>query len=163
MAFLLRYSKGLEEGYGPARMWDFAFCMCAGAAMLLLVAPFTDIIFFGTSLTSHLVYLWSRRNPGVQISLFFLITFSAPYLPWVLLGFSALLGHDVKQDLLGIAVGHAYFFLEDVWPALATARGWRATQVMPSPSNVAAAWRACCGGGQRRQGPGGVRLENRAE
>ena len=172
MVFLLRYSKGLEEGYGPARMWDFAFCMCAGAALVLLVAPYTDMIFFGTSLTSHLVYLWSRRNPGMQISLFFLVTFSAPYLPWVLLGFSALLGHDVKQDLLGIAVGHVYFFLEDVWPALAAARGWWVTQLLPSPSNLAALARRCCGGGGGARPPtradaaaaggGGVRLDNRA-
>lgn len=167
MAFLLRYSKGLEEGYGPARMWDFAFCMFAGAAMVLMVAPFTDMIFFGTSLTSHLVYLWSRRNPGLQIQLFFLVTFSAPHLPWALLGFSALLGHDVKQDLLGIAAGHAYFFMEDVWPALAAARGWRVAQVLPSPSNLAAAWRACCRRAQQpphRNGATGgeVRLDNRA-
>ena len=165
MIFLLRYSKGLEEGYGPARMWDFAFCMAAGAALVLLVAPYTDFIFFGASLTSHLVYLWSRRNPGVQIALFGLISFTAPYLPWVLLGFSALLGHDVKQDLLGIAVGHTFYFLEDVWPALASARGWWLRQVLPSPSNIAAGCRR--GGGGARAPPaappgGDVRLENRA-
>ncbi len=43
-------------------------------------------------------------------SLLALLTFNAPYLPWVLLGFSTLLGHDVSSDLLGIAVGHVYYF-----------------------------------------------------
>ncbi len=36
----------------------------------------------------------------------------APYLPWVLLGFSLLLGNSVSVDLLGMAVGHVYYFLE---------------------------------------------------
>ena len=46
----------------------------------------------------------------VLCSLLGLLAFSAPYLPWVLLGFSTLLGHDVSSDLLGIAVGHVYYF-----------------------------------------------------
>jgi Derlin-2/3 len=58
-------------------------------------------------------------------SLLGLLAFSAPYLPWVLLGFSLLLGHDVQADMLGIVVGHLYYFLEDVLPAVSVARGWR--------------------------------------
>ncbi|XP_018333552.1 derlin-2-like isoform X3 [Agrilus planipennis] len=41
----------------------------------------------------------------------------APYLPWVLLAFSLLLGNAVYVDLLGIAVGHVYYFIEDVFPS----------------------------------------------
>ena len=62
-----------------------------------------------------------------------LVTFPAPYLPWVLFGFSALLGHDVTNDGLGIAVGHLFFYAEDVWPALAAARGWRIRRLLPIP------------------------------
>lgn len=40
----------------------------------------------------------------------------APFLPWVLLGFSVLLGNTVWVDLMGMAVGHLYYFLEDVLP-----------------------------------------------
>ena len=64
--------------------------------------------------------------------------FSAPYLPWVLLAFSLLLGHDIHSDALGIAVGHLYFFFEDVWPALARARGWKITKILPTPSTISA-------------------------
>jgi hypothetical protein len=56
----------------------------------------------------------------------------------VLLAFSLALGHDVTSDALGIAVGHLYFFCEDVWPALARARGWRLTRLLPSPSALRA-------------------------
>ena len=153
MAFLLRYAKGLEDGYGQGCWWDFAFCLCACAGALMAAAPFfNNIVFFGPSLTFMLVYLWSRRNPGMQINLFFLLTINAPYLPWVLMGFSALVGHSGYRDLLGIAVGHLYFFLEDVWPSLAKARGWWVKCILPSPSNLyylfATLWELCWGAGR---------------
>ncbi|CAG5129398.1 unnamed protein product [Candidula unifasciata] len=47
---------------------------------------------------------------------FFLCFCLAPFLPWVLLGFSLLLGNSVIINLMGIAIGHVYFFLEDVFP-----------------------------------------------
>ena len=63
-----------------------------------------------------LVYVWARRNPNIRMNFFGLLTFNAPYLPWVLLGFSLLLGNSVSVDLLGMAVGHCYYFLEDIFP-----------------------------------------------
>ncbi|OWK14749.1 DERL2 [Cervus elaphus hippelaphus] len=66
--------------------------------------------------TIMLVYVWSRRNPYVRMNFFGLLNFQAPFLPWVLMGFSLLLGNSIIVDLLGIAVGHIYFFLEDVFP-----------------------------------------------
>jgi Derlin-2/3 len=157
MAFLLRYAKGLEEGY-VGRWWDFAFCIIASAAALLLLSPYvTNIVFFGPSLTFMLVYLWSRRNPGMQINLFFLFNFNAPYLPLVLMGISVLLGHSVTRDTLGFLVGHAFYFLEDVWPVLAKARGWSVGTIIPSPSTLLALWEGararCCGARGAQQPP----------
>uniref|UniRef100_A0A915MZ74 Derlin n=1 Tax=Meloidogyne javanica TaxID=6303 RepID=A0A915MZ74_MELJA len=36
--------------------------------------------------------------------------------PWVLLFFSLLLGQNAMVDVFGIACGHLYFFLEDIFP-----------------------------------------------
>ena len=36
---------------------------------------------------------------------------------------SLLLNHNIVADLIGIAVGHIYFFLEDVFPTLPASRG----------------------------------------
>lgn len=47
-----------------------------------------------------LVYIWSRRSPQVRVN-FFGLTFQAPFLPWVLMGFSLLLGNSILVDLLG--------------------------------------------------------------
>jgi hypothetical protein len=108
-------------------------------------------MFYASSLTFMLVYLWSRRNPGMQIrcapcqqcnpcplsvppamltlpcsppprrcpppgSLLGLVAFQAPYLPWVLMTFSLLLGHDVSSDMLGIAAGHIYYYFAGACP-----------------------------------------------
>ena len=47
-----------------------------------------------------------------------LFTFTAPYLPWVILGFGLMLGQSPVFDLLGILIGHIYYYLEDVLPQL---------------------------------------------
>ena len=71
---------------------------------------------FLQAFTIMLVYVWARRNPYIRMNFFGLLTFNAPYLPWVLLGFSLLLGNSVSVDLLGMAVGHCYYFMEDIFP-----------------------------------------------
>ena len=59
------------------------------------------MVFLGQAFTIMLVYVWSRRNPYVSMSFFGLLTFQAPYLPWVLFAFSLLLGNSVIVDVLG--------------------------------------------------------------
>lgn len=51
------------------------------------------------------VYVWARRNPYTTLSFLGMFTFTAPYLPWVLLGVSILLRSSPVVDLLGIASG----------------------------------------------------------
>lgn len=83
------------------------------------LAPLFSIHFLGSPLSYALVYIWARRNPGVQLSFLGLFVFNAPYLPWVLLGFSLVLHNTLpKDDLLGIIVGHVYFFFMDVYPRM---------------------------------------------
>lgn len=66
-----------------------------------IVALFVNLVFLGSAFTIMLVYVWSRRNPYVRMNFFGLMNFQAPYLPWVLLGFSLLLGNSVVVDLIG--------------------------------------------------------------
>lgn len=58
-------------------------------------------MFLGQAFTIMLVYVWSRRNPYVRMNFFGLLNFQAPYLPWVLFGFSLMLGNSVVVDLMG--------------------------------------------------------------
>ena len=112
MYFLVRYCRLLEEGEFRGRTADFVAMLGFGAAAMLLAAPLLSVHFLGSSLAFMMVYVWGRRNEAVRMSFLGLFPFSAPYLPWVLLAFSMLLGNPATTDLVGIAVGHTYFYLE---------------------------------------------------
>ena len=53
------------------------------------------------------VYVWGRRHQYVNLSFLGIFNFTAPYLPWVLLGFSVILGSSPVVDLLGMVAGRA--------------------------------------------------------
>ena len=73
-------------------------------------------LFLGPCLSFMVLYLWGRRNPHSVLSLFGLLQFNAPFLPWVFLIFAYLLGQSISSDLMGILAGHIYYFFEDVYP-----------------------------------------------
>lgn len=116
MIFIYRYCRWLEEGSFRNRTADFILMFLFGGTLMTIFALFINMVFLGQAFTIMLVYVWSRRNPYVSMSFFGLLTFQAPYLPWVLFAFSLLLGNSVIVDILGITVGHIYYFLEDVFP-----------------------------------------------
>ncbi|EDO47541.1 predicted protein [Nematostella vectensis] len=116
MIFTYRYCRMLEEGSFRGRTADFVLMFIFGGALMTVLALFVNLVFLGQAFTIMLVYIWSRRNPYVRMNFFGLLTFKAPFLPWVLFGFSLMLGNSVMVDLIGIAVGHVYFFLEDIFP-----------------------------------------------
>lgn len=69
MYFIVRYSRGLEEGRSFAgKTGDFVFCLAFCMALIMAVAPYTKMLFFGQSLSFMMVYLWGKRNPEMQVS-----------------------------------------------------------------------------------------------
>ncbi|OAJ38222.1 hypothetical protein BDEG_22172 [Batrachochytrium dendrobatidis JEL423] len=85
-----------------------------------------EVPFLSSAFTFMLTYVWSRRNPSTRINFLGLFNFDAPYLPWVLIGFT-LVFHGVTPwaDFIGLAVGHGYYYLEDVYPHLRGSHGHR--------------------------------------
>ena len=134
--FLVRYCRLLEEGEFRGRTLDFVVMLGFGAGVMLLFAPLLSVHFLGSSLAFMMVYVWGRRNDAVRMSFLGLFPFTAPYLPWVLLAFSVLLGNPATTDLVGIAVGHAYYYLEYVYPKLAEIRGFRLRRVIVVPERA---------------------------
>jgi len=106
----------LEEGSFRGRTSDYIFMFIFGAFLMTIIGLYVNLVFLGQAFTIMLVYVWSRRNPYIRLSFFGMITFRAPYLPWVLIGFSLLLGNPVMVDVIGVTCGHVYYFLEDVFP-----------------------------------------------
>lgn len=140
MYFVVRYCRLLEEGLFRGRTADFVFMILYGAVLMLICSMtidfFSRIKFLGHPLTFMMVYLWSRdpENYHVRMNFFGIITFSAPYLPWVLLLFSLVFGNPIEMDLMGIVVGHTYYFLDTVYPQIAAVRGWSLKRILYTPS-----------------------------
>lgn len=118
MFFLVRYCGSLESSSYRGRRADFATMILFGAILMLVLGPALRLTFLGSSLTFMMVYVWSRRNHMAQMNFLGLFQFTAPYLPWVLLTFSMVLGGNGLVDILGIIVGHVYYFLNDVFPGM---------------------------------------------
>lgn len=119
MFFLYRYCKMLETNSFRGRTADFLYMLMFGASLLVIVSPLSTVDFLGPSLTFMMVYVWGRRNSRQAVNFLGIVSFSAPYLPWVLLLFSFVLGSNPTMDLLGILSGHIYYFLADVYPQMA--------------------------------------------
>lgn len=84
-----------------------------------MLGPVLKTAFLSTALTFMIVYVWARRNPQVMMNFLGVFNFTAPFMPWVLLGFSFLLSGQLPvADLIGIGAGHAYYYLADVYPLL---------------------------------------------
>jgi Derlin-2/3 len=125
----------LEEGDFRDRVANYIWMLLFGIVSISAFATYhANIHFLGNALTFMMTYVWGRRNPEMKMAFLGVLTFHAPYLPWVMLTFSALLGHSITMDLIGIAVGHVYFFLEFVYPSMATLRGWKCKRLMEPPA-----------------------------
>eukprot|EP00980_Cylindrotheca_fusiformis_P023015 scaffold10054_cov140-Cylindrotheca_fusiformis.AAC.6 len=131
---LVRYSRLLEEGDFRGRTANYVLMLLFGVTCISLVAVYTHVHFLGSALTFMMVYVWGRRNEDVRMSFLGFFTFNAPYLPWVMLGFSVLIGNGITMDIIGIAVGHTYYFLEFVYPVVAEIRGWRLKRILEPPT-----------------------------
>lgn len=118
--FMQRYSRLLEQASGPSSAVFSWLLLYATSSLLVLSTVFTTSMpFLGSALSSTLVYIWSRRNPDTRLSFLGLLVFTAPYLPWVLMAFSLFMhGTIPKDEILGVIVGHVYYFFADVWPGL---------------------------------------------
>lgn len=137
MAFTFRYCRLLEAEFYRNRTADFFYLFLVGGTLMNILAHFVNLLFLGQTFAIMLVYIWSRRNPSIRMNLFGLLTFQAPYLPWVLLSMSVIIGGSTVVDIIGIIVGHFYYFFEDVFPN--EPHGFR---ILKTPRIITKAFRA---------------------
>jgi len=122
MLFLVRYGQSLEQTVFAGRTADYIFFILFGAVLLLGVTAFMNFPILGMALIMMIIYLWSRKNPNMIMSFMFGIQFQSFYFPWVLVAFDILLGGFPLVEIVGIIVGHVYFFLDEIYPATSGVR-----------------------------------------
>lgn len=63
------------------------------------------------------IYVYCMINQDQIVSFWFGTRFKARYLPWALFGMNFLLGGGGMSELIGILVGHLYYFVMMKYPA----------------------------------------------
>ncbi|KAJ1503051.1 hypothetical protein HMI54_007482 [Coelomomyces lativittatus] len=124
--FLTRYCRLLEQGSFRNRPADFLWMLLYSSTSIVVLAWFllpNKLELLSSPMTFVIVYIWSRRNPFIRMNFLGVLNFQAPYLPWILLGFGALLHGIPWNDLLGALVGHVYWYFEDIYPRLQANNG----------------------------------------
>lgn len=126
MVMLSRYVPALEDNPYPScggsrrgNLADFLYMLLFGGGVLLFIAWCMTLPFMAQSLFFMVIYLWSKREPERDVT-FYVFHVKSQWLPWVMVAFSFIVGDDPVKDLLGIAAGHLYFFLQETLPGADT-------------------------------------------
>eukprot|EP01080_Neovahlkampfia_damariscottae_P010606 gene10606-3124_t len=112
------YCRRLEEHSFHGKSADFFYMLLFGCVTMLISSCLLGLglPFLSNSLVMMVLYIWSRRNPHERLRLYGMFTVGAGYLAYILLGLSMAMGGNPFVDILGIAVGHVYYFFSDLIP-----------------------------------------------
>jgi Derlin-2/3 len=117
----LRYETGspFNTGAGGGTA-DYAFALMFAMAAILLTYPLVVWIapippYFTNNMVYFVMYVWSKRNPTAQANIWG-IPMAGIYLPFAYLALTVFMGNPYFDLLHGLAIGHLYYFLVDVFP-----------------------------------------------
>jgi len=121
MDYSKRYesSSGYNTGAGGGTA-DYVFALIFAATFIFITYPFlTGYLapIFGTNMTYFVLYIWSKRYPDVQVSLFG-FPIPALWLPFALLVLKVFMGAPFTDLIQGLVVGHLYYYLVDIVPLI---------------------------------------------
>ncbi|KAM0677546.1 hypothetical protein BDAP_001873 [Binucleata daphniae] len=105
----------LEEGFlNPSEyFYLLLFCM----SFLFSLSLYLKVTVLGSALSSTITYIWTRKNPNTHVQLLGCVIFPAFYLPFVVPIFSFITERKLPiDDMMGILVGHVYYYLKYVYP-----------------------------------------------
>jgi hypothetical protein len=99
---------------------DMFYMIVLGGAVCVIMAIFESSLGFGMTVMSEpilymIIYVWSRKEPDMQLNMWG-VKFKALYLPWVYMAIRVVMGGSPTAILIGIAIGHLFYFLVEVVP-----------------------------------------------
>lgn len=83
--------------------------------ILLVIAFYFDLFVLAEPMLYVILYVWGRREPDTVLNMFS-FKFKALYAPWVYMAIRMVMGGSITEPLIGVAVGHLYYFLIEVLP-----------------------------------------------
>lgn len=164
----LRYEQNPYNTGAGGTSADFLWLIMFAQIIHTIVGYIFDISVFSESILYVVMYVWSRREPAAILSMFG-FKFQAVYLPWVYVAIRMLMGGSIMMPLLGVAIGHLYFFLVEVLPlsygrnvittpifCIKLANWYTGSSSRPPTSGVAPTGTPLGGGGGSGGGRGGA-------
>jgi len=114
--FMYNYSLRLETGIFAGRPADYAFMLGFVWLCSCIIAIPMSIPYLMDPLVLSVLYVWCQLNKDQIVNFWFGTQFKAMYLPWVLFAFKLVISGGGLMELIGILVGHLYFFLMFKYP-----------------------------------------------
>ncbi|CAI9715442.1 Hypothetical predicted protein [Octopus vulgaris] len=114
--FLYSYSVRLETGTFLGRPADYIALLCFNWICLIIIGLTAGLFYLMDPMVLSVLYIWCQLNKDITVTFWFGTRFPAMYLPWVLFGFNLIVGDGGLFELIGILVGHLYFFLKFKYP-----------------------------------------------
>ncbi|CAK9295226.1 unnamed protein product [Gordionus sp. m RMFG-2023] len=114
--FLYNYSVQLETGTYDRRPADYLYMLMFNWLSLVIIGLLSRVMLLLDPMVLSMLYIWCQLNKDVIVSFWFGTQFKAIYLPWVLAAFNMILQGSAMSEILGILVGHLYFFLKFKYP-----------------------------------------------
>eukprot|EP01006_Ploeotia_vitrea_P063123 TRINITY_DN84983_c0_g1_i1.p1 TRINITY_DN84983_c0_g1~~TRINITY_DN84983_c0_g1_i1.p1 ORF type:complete len:261 (+),score=25.77 TRINITY_DN84983_c0_g1_i1:57-785(+) len=110
------YSSRLEKEEFENQPATHIWMIVVIALILWVLSFFVGMKLISSAYLMSLVWIWSRRNPDMPLSIMGMFSVQAIYFPLVLAVFHLVFGGDFKQDVCGMLAGHFYIFCTDILP-----------------------------------------------
>ncbi|XP_075222867.1 derlin 1 [Lycorma delicatula] len=114
--FLYSYSVRLERDVFGDRPADYLFMLIFNWICCVIVGLLAEIHLLMDPMVLSVLYVWCQLNQDVIVNFWFGSQFKAMYLPWVLFAFNLVISGGGVLELVGILIGHLYFFLMFKFP-----------------------------------------------
>ncbi|XP_018916461.1 derlin-1 [Bemisia tabaci] len=114
--FLYNYSLRLETGTFEGRPADYFFMLLFNWISCVIIGLLMNIPLLMDPMVLSVLYVWCQLNRDVIVTFWFGTRFKAMFLPWVLFGFNMIMSNGGLMELVGIVVGHLYYFLTIKYP-----------------------------------------------
>lgn len=116
MKLLLKLLFFFLVGLFDGRPADYLFMMLFNAIILIIIGFLMPLRLLMDPLVLSVLYVWCQVNKDTIVQFWFGMQFKAMYLPWVLAAFNMIIQGGGIMELIGIFVGHLYFFLMFKYP-----------------------------------------------
>ena len=115
--FMYIYLRDLEDGVFRGKKAGLVYMFMLVASVLSTYALLMDptIHFLSPAMLFLVLTVWCRKHQGEVLTWFAVIQFDCFYLPWVLLLVSFCLYNNPVINLMGIAAGYFYSYVDSMW------------------------------------------------